>query len=59
MAILKSLKYKSCLSLGTCHKYLVEFTESTRKIYWTVRRNKLAFFKYASTKYNAIKTMLL
>ena len=27
MTILKALEHKSCLSLGTCHKHAVEFTE--------------------------------
>ena len=25
MAVLKALKQKSCLSLGTCHKHVVQF----------------------------------
>ena len=28
MTILKALKYKYCLSLGTCHEYLVQFSEA-------------------------------
>ena len=59
MTIVKALKHKSGLSLGTCHKYVVEFTEPTPRIYWYAQRNKLTFFKYASTKYNPIKTMFL
>ena len=43
MTILKDLKHKSCLSLGTCHKYVVEFTEPTPTIYWYAQRNKLTF----------------
>ena len=34
MTTLKDLKHKSCLILGTCQKYLVEFTEQTPTIYW-------------------------
>ena len=34
MTILKALKHKSCLSLGTCHKHAVQFTEPTPTIYW-------------------------
>ena len=47
MIILKPLKHKSCLSLGTCHKYAVGFTEPTPTIYWYVQRNKLTFLNMA------------
>ena len=40
MAILKALKHKSCLSLGTCHKHVVQFTEPTLTFYWYAKRNK-------------------
>ena len=43
MAILKGLKHKSCLSLGTCHKYVTGFSEPTPTIYWYAQRNKLTF----------------
>ena len=33
MTILKALKHKYCLSLGTCHKYVVQFTDPTPTIY--------------------------
>ena len=33
MTILKALKHKSCLNLGTCHKHM-QFTEPTPTIYW-------------------------
>ena len=58
MTILKALKHEACLSLGTCHKYVVKFKELTPKIYWYAQRNELTF-TYASTKYNPIKTMFL
>ena len=34
MTVLKSLKQKFFLSLGTCHKYVVQFTDPTPTIYW-------------------------
>ena len=34
MTVLKALKQKFCLSLGTCHKYVVQFTDPTPTIYW-------------------------
>ena len=40
MTIQKSLKLKSYLSLGLCHKH-VQFTEPIPKIYWYTKRNKL------------------
>ena len=40
MTILKALKHKSCLNLGTCHKHM-QFTEPTPTIYWYAKRNKL------------------
>ena len=36
MTILKALKHKSCLSLGTCHKHTVQFIEPTPTIYWHI-----------------------
>ena len=34
MTILNAaLKHKYCLSLGTCHKYVVQFTEPTPTTY--------------------------
>ena len=59
MTILKALKHKYCLILGTYPKYVVQFTDPTPTIYWHVKRAKLDFFKYPSTKYNIIKTMLV
>ena len=41
MTIPKALKHKSCLSLGTCHKDIVQFTEPTPTIYWYTKRNEL------------------
>ena len=32
MTILKALKLKFCLHLGTCHKYAVQFTDPTPTI---------------------------
>ena len=43
MTILKALEHKSFLSLGTCHKHAVEFTEPSPTIYWYAQRNKLTF----------------
>ena len=41
MTILKTLKHKYCLSLGTCHKYVVQFTDPTPTIFWYAKRAKL------------------
>ena len=43
MRILKALKHKSCLSLGTCHKHVAQLTEptSTTEFFWYAKRNKL------------------
>ena len=48
MTILKALKHKYCLILGTCHKYAVQFTDLTPTIYWYAKRAKLtkAMFVY-------------
>ena len=43
MTILKAIKHKFCLSLGTCHKYVVQFTNPTPTIYWYANRAKLTF----------------
>ena len=43
MTILKTLKHKSGLSLGTCHKHVVQFTERTPTIYWNAKYNELTF----------------
>ena len=48
MTILKALKHKYCLSLGTCHKHLVQFTDSIPTIYWYAKRAKLTFFNLFS-----------
>ena len=40
MTILKTLKYKYRLSLGTCHS-VVQFPDLTPTIYWCVKRAKL------------------
>ena len=37
----KSLKHRYCLSLGTFHKYVVQFTDPTPTIYWYAKRTKL------------------
>ena len=50
MTILKALKHKYYLILGTYPKYVVQFTDPTPTIYWYVKRAKLDFFKYPSTK---------
>ena len=42
-SILKALKHKYCLSLGTCHKYVVQFTDPTSTIYWYAKRAELTF----------------
>ena len=44
----KALKHKHCLSLGTCHKYLLQFTDSTRTIYWYAKRAKLTFLNMSA-----------
>ena len=41
MTILKALKHKYCLSLRTCHKYVVQFTDLIPTIYWYAKRAKL------------------
>ena len=43
MTILKTLKYKYCLILGTCHKYVVQFTDPTPTIFCYAKRAKLTF----------------
>ena len=43
MTVLKAIKHKFCLSLGTCHKYVVQFTNPTPTIYWYANRAKLTF----------------
>ena len=43
MTILKAIKHKFCLSLGTFHKYVVQFTNPTPTIYWYASRGKLIF----------------
>ena len=58
MTILKTLKHKYCLILGTCHKYAVQFTDLTPTIYWYAKRAKLTFLN-DSTKYNPIKAMFV
>ena len=59
LTTLKSLKHESCLSLDTCHKYVVQVSEPTPTIYWYAKKNQINLFKYASTKYNPIKAMFL
>ena len=55
MTILKALKYKYRLSLGTCHS-VVQFTDLTPTIYWCVKRAKLT---YNMPVYNPIKSMFV
>ena len=43
MTILKTLKRKYCLSLGTRHKYVVQFTDPTPTIFWYAERARLTF----------------
>ena len=43
MTILKAVKYKYRLSLGTCHTYVVQFTDPAPTIYWYAKRAKLTF----------------
>ena len=43
MTILKALKLKLCLHLGTCHKYVVQFTDPTPTIYRYANRTKSTF----------------
>ena len=43
MTISKALKHILCLSLGTCHKYVVQFTDPTPTMYWYANRAKLTF----------------
>ena len=33
---IKTLKYKSCLSFPACQAKIVEFTDSTHRIYWPI-----------------------
>ena len=40
MTILPALKQKYCLSLGTCHKYVVQFTDQIPTIYCHAKRAK-------------------
>ena len=55
MAILKSLKHKYCLSLGTCHNP-VQFTDPNPTIYWYEKRGKLTL---SIPVYNPIKAMFV
>ena len=50
MTIIKTFKHKYCLNLGTCHKYIVQFTDPTSTIFLNVKRAKLI---------NPIKTMFV
>ena len=59
MTILKAFKHKYCLSLGTCHKYVMQFTDPTPTVYLYAKRAKLTFCNYDSTKYNPIKIMFV
>ena len=43
MTILKTLKHEYCFSVSTCHKYVAQFTDPTRTIYWYAKRAKLTF----------------
>ena len=40
------------------HKYVVQFRNPTPTIFWYAKRAKLTF-KYASTTFNPIQTMLM
>ena len=46
MTILKTLKHKYCLSLSTCHKYAVQFTDPTPTTFWYAKRAKLTLCQY-------------
>ena len=59
MTLIKTLKHKYYLSLGTCHKYVVQFTVPTPTIFLNAKRAKLTFFRFASTIYHPIKTMFV
>ena len=37
------VKHKYCLSLGTCHKYVVQFTDPSPTIFWYAKKAKLIF----------------
>ena len=43
MTILGAVKHKYCLIIGTCHKYVVQVTDTTPTIYWYAKRAKLTF----------------
>ena len=43
MTMLKTLKHKYCLSLGKCHKYVVEFTDPSHTIFLYAKKAKLTF----------------
>ena len=55
MSILKVLKHKHCLGLGTCHN-AVQFMDPTPKIYWYAKRAKLTLNMLV---YNLIKAMFV
>ena len=55
MAILKALKHKYCLSLGTCHN-VVQFKNPTPTIYWYAKRDKMTL---NIPVYNPIKAMFV
>ena len=45
MTIIKALNHKSCFSVGTCHKHVVQFAEPTPTLYWHAKRTKLTFLQ--------------
>ena len=59
MTIQKRSNINIASELGTCHKYVVQFTAPTPTSYWYAKRVKVDIFKDANTKYNPIKWMFV
>ena len=43
MTIIKTLKHKCWLSLGTCQRYVAQYADPTPTIFWYAKRAKSPF----------------
>ena len=59
MTIQKRSNRNIASDLGTCHKYVVQFTDPNPTSYSYAKRVNVDIFKYANTKYNPIKWMFV
>ena len=55
MTIQKRSNINIAFNLGTCHKYVVQFTDPTPTNYWYVKRVKLTFLNTPILKLNTIQ----